>query len=106
YFPPGRARGGQEAFCFARKGRYLAGEERWTDQVALGEIAAEPAQQVPGGGVLHPFGHHLQSEAVAELDGRGDDRDRAGLCLRDERAVDLQFIERQYRQLRERGMPG
>ena len=43
---------------------------------------------------------------MAELDGRGHDRDRARLGLRDERAVDLQLIERQHGQLRERGVAG
>src|SRR5439155_15898781 len=64
---------------------------------ALGHVAVEAGQQVPGDGRLDPFRHHPQGEFVPQVDGGPNDH-RVTLDLvhvRDERPVDLDLVDGQ-----------
>ena len=43
-----------------------------TDVVALGQVAAEPAQNFEGADIFNPFGDDAQSHFVTEVDGGSD----------------------------------
>src|ERR1035441_2759261 len=58
-------RGRREGHRFGRAGL--------TDVVALGQVAAQLAQELEHGGVLDALGDHAQAERVAELDRRPDE---------------------------------
>src|SRR5256714_6481617 len=83
-----RVRGRQQLVGLGDERRDLRRGERRTDPIPPSEVAAQPAQQVPGGRLLHALGDDLQPHAVAELDGRSDDGDRAAAGLGNERTVD------------------
>jgi hypothetical protein len=69
--------------------------------VALGDVAAERRQLLPGVLGLDAFGDHPQSQVVAEVDGgpHDDGVAGAGRHLADERAVDLQLVYRELLQV-------
>src|SRR6185437_10032392 len=104
--------------CRVRCRQYLIGgaherldivrREGLADQITLREVAAELPQQAPGLGLLDSLGDDAQAHAVPQADGRSDDGRliAAEARMRDERAIDLQLIDRQTAQLRERRMPG
>ncbi len=48
-----------------KPGLQLMGRYGQAHEVALGDIAAHVDQDVPGGPVLHPFGHHLHAEVMS-----------------------------------------
>src|SRR4051794_38082192 len=48
------------------------GRQRSGDPVALGQVAAEVAEALPGPLVLHPLGADLLAEVVGEVDHRAD----------------------------------
>lgn len=50
----------------------LGGRNRVADHIALDSIAAEFVEQFEGGSVLNPLGDDLETQRVAELDGRPD----------------------------------
>src|SRR4029077_19767828 len=66
-------RGRQQLVGAAHERRDLGDRQRPADEIALGKITAEAAQQAPCLGLLDPLGDHLEAERMAELDGRGDD---------------------------------
>ena len=74
--------------------------ERRAEKIALGHVAAEAGQHVPGGAVLDTFGHDPQLQGVGQVDDGPHDRARAGVGGHglDERLVDLQLVDRQVLQ--------
>ena len=82
--------------------------ERRREQVALAGVAAELAQVGELGLVLDALGDRPQPERAAELDERLDQRVRLVRAGGggDERAVDLQRVDRQLLQVGERGVAG
>ena len=84
------------------------GFQRRREQVALAAVAAELAQAGELGLVLDALGDRAQAEAAAELDERLDQRVALVRARRrgDERAVDLQRVDRQLLQVGERGVAG
>ena len=72
--------------------------------VALGQVAAEQREMGQRGAVLDALGDDLQTEIVAEVDRRAHD-DQVALVLehrRDERAVDLELVDRHLAQVGQR----
>ena len=73
---------------------FIEGQSR-ADEEALHLVAAERTQLGQLLAVLDPFGHHLQVQAVAQLDHRGDQLSIGagfGNTL-DETAIDFQQID-------------
>ena len=70
---------------------------------SLERVAAEAHELLSRVLVLDPLGDHGEAQAVGELDDRAKDRLGMGpVHVRDERAVDLQGVERQPAEARER----
>src|SRR5882672_2834537 len=78
--------------------------QRVTDEIALGEVAAELREELPALGLVDALRDDLETHAVAEVDRRFDDDRvvRVGLQIEHERLVDLDLIDRQALQLHER----
>ena len=72
----------------------------------LSAVAPEVAQRRQCGRSLDPLRDHVQSEVVAELDDRTDQRRIAAVQIRDETRVDLDLVDRQLAQIGQRGVPG
>src|SRR5689334_9036018 len=74
---------------------------RLGDEMALSHVAAEALQQVPVGARLDAFGDRLQLELLRHVEARGEDHLAGFLVVRahHERLVDLQFGERDAREL-------
>ena len=93
-----------------RAERELARGHRLADEVALGEVAPEVAQQVERRAVLDALGDHAQAHGVAEVDRRADELQVALLAVGaeagDERAVELELAHGEVAQVRERGVAG
>ena len=82
--------------------------ERAAQVVALGEVAAQRGEALERQLVLDALGDHLQPEVVAEVDRRAHD-DQVALVLqhrRDERAVDLELVDRQALEVGKRRVAG
>src|SRR5438876_378594 len=79
-----------------------------TEQVALGELAAELAQRRDLRGGLHALGHGAQPQRVGEADDGGTDRSVARLLAQTvhEAAVDLERLDGEPLQVRHRRVPG
>ena len=84
-------------------GRHRAGEVE-----ALGQPAAQPAQLADVVDGLDPLGHHVERQRPGHRDDRLGDRGVARLRAEpvDERAVDLEHVERQAGQVAERRVAG
>src|SRR5437870_9335178 len=55
----------------------VVGRQRWTEVVALGQIAAECREHFPGGTVFDAFRDYSEAEVVGKVDDSADDRPRA-----------------------------
>ena len=88
----------------------LGGGDRATDPVALGDIAAQLAEQIQRAAILDSLGDDIEPERVAELDRRSDElgvaRSRAPGERRAEAAVELHLRDREVVEIGERGEPG
>ena len=107
YLPGEDLRIAGQALARAAGGSSAAGSAR-REEVALGVVAAEPAQLRELGLVLDPLGDHVQREGAGHADDRLDDR-RALLLdpeRVDEGAVDLQRVEGEAVEVGERGVAG
>ena len=82
--------------------------QRAADEEALRVVAAEVAQAVPRGRRLDALGDDGQAEALGERDGRLDDRGVAVVLVHveDEVLVDLQLVDGQVLEARERRVAG
>ena len=77
------------------------------DQVALDPVAPERLEHLPLLDGLDALADDIEPERVTELDDRPDDRGAQALAdLRHERRVDLERVERQVAEPRERRVPG
>src|SRR3954469_19712271 len=86
----------------------VLGRHRRGEQVALGAVAAEPAERVELAGGLDALGDRLEPQAARDVDDRADDR-RVVLLLAqpvDERAVDLDRVDRHALQARQGRVAG
>ena len=79
-----------------------------TVHVALCDVAAVLAQRAQGGVVFDTLGDEVGSQAVSECHCRSHDRDGPGIERqpRDENLVQLQFVDGQILQPRQRRPPG
>src|SRR5215213_9722024 len=95
--------GGSEEFGFE-----LARRHRPSEEIALSLFAAHPDQEVGCGSVLNAFGDDRQAQLLGEANGRTDDRRVVGIGqqAQDERAVDLQPVERKFLQVAQAGKSG
>src|SRR5690606_15599696 len=86
----------------------LEWRERTADVVALGDVAAEAAEQIPGLAVFDTLRDDLQAELMAQLDRRPDDREVARVVghVADERLIDLNVRHRQSFYIAERRVAG
>src|SRR6266403_3957401 len=77
-------------------------------QKALYRIAAFGPQELQLGGCLNALGDDLQIQVMTERDDGADDRGvvRVGADVVDERAVDLQRVQREAFQIVQRAVPG
>src|SRR5262249_59436438 len=82
----------------------LLRRQRPAEQEALRERRPHPAELIRLAGPLDPFGDHIEQQAVAEIDDSVDELRLAGVVLDavDERAVDLEDVEREVAQMRQR----
>jgi hypothetical protein len=76
--------------------------------IALGDVAPERSEQLPGLPVLDPLADDLEAEVVTKRDRRPHDRLAAvvGRHRDDELAVDLHRVDRQCGEVAERRVPG
>src|SRR5437762_2437658 len=89
--------------------RDLRAFHRTRDVEALHDVAPELDEAVPLALRLDALGHDLESEAVAQVDGRlhdGRARSVDGANVLDEGPVDLHLLERQLVEVRERRVAG
>ena len=88
--------------------RQRVGGHRAPDVEALGEVAPERVEAVERLARLDALGGDLEVEVAAELDRRADDRLVAAARLHPEheRLVDLDLVDREPRELRQRGEAG
>jgi len=86
--------------------RVPVGRERPAEAEALGDVAPQQRQAGERLVVLDALGHDLQPEAAPEVDRRAHDRRVAGIVshAHDERAVDLDLVERQAPQIGQGGL--
>src|SRR3954452_18027154 len=86
----------------------LVRRNRAGDVVALGDRHSVLGDPVEGPGVLDALGDGAQPEPPAEVDDALHDRRvrRVGEQVADERAVDLELVDRQVLEQRERGVAG
>ena len=78
------------------------------DSESLSEVAAEGCECVPGAMRLEPFGDHVETQTMGEVDDALDDHP-IGLVRQqpaDEHCVDLQAVDRELPQRLERRIPG
>src|SRR5947209_13784026 len=92
----------------AQPGEQVVRREGLREEMALRRRTAEHLQDAELLFVLDAFGDDVQAEIGAEVDQRGDDHAAvdAGLQLAHERAVDLDALDRQPLEVRERGVAG
>src|SRR5881396_1027639 len=94
--------------AFMRQMPEGADRRRPPEQVALRLVATFLLQELQLGIGLDAFGQHRQAQAAAEAEHGADDG--GGLIVAidrlDERAVDLDLVERERAQVRERGIAG
>ena len=76
--------------------------------VTLGVVAAERDELLIGRSILDPLGHHAQAEAVAEVDGRGDQGRSPGVFghRHDERPVEFELVDGKVTQVCQRAVAG
>src|ERR1022692_490086 len=108
--------GGEEAWGLARHGTWggfeqaatLVGWDGSPEGEALCVVAAQLAQRALNARGLDSFGSDAQAEVAAELDDRSDEHCivMVGLHAPHERAIDLDLIDWQLLQLRQRGEAG
>src|SRR5207237_8607980 len=86
------------------RGEVVRGEGR-AEVDALSDVAADRLERLERLRVLHALGHRTQAEVVGEVDGGVHERADAGIGERtaDDRAVDLDFVDREALEVRERG---
>src|SRR6266545_3165924 len=82
------------------------GGERAADVEALHHVAAHAGQDVPALAVLDTFGDYGEPEVVRQTNGGAHDRDVVLVAgdVPHERAIDLQFVDRQTLQVAQRGV--
>jgi hypothetical protein len=82
----------------------LRGGHRPAEVVALGLVTAQLRQQVGRRLVLHTLRHDAQPQVVGEVDGRADDDPVALVAqhITDEGTVDLQHVNRELFEVRQR----
>jgi hypothetical protein len=72
-------------------------ERQWpAEQEALADVAPELLEQGDGELALHPLSHHDETEVAGQVHHGPHDREIAGVGdhALDERAVDLDFVDR------------
>ena len=86
----------------------LLRRQRLADPVALEAVAAAHVEEVELRARAHAFGDDLEPEAARKADDRLGDRRvaRIGLEVGDERDVDLQRVDREMLQVRQRRIAG
>src|SRR5579875_2857495 len=86
--------------------RDLLERQRAREQVSLDQVAARLAQLLSDVIGLDALGDDMQPEVVPELDHRPDDRGVSvvGIHVADELAIDLELVQRQPRQVTQRGL--
>ncbi len=79
-----------------------------TDQIALREIAVERRKSTPDLGALDSLGDDVEAEVPGEIDRRADDRRVVRIVdhVGDEGAVDLELVDGQALEVRERRVAG
>src|SRR5690349_21665176 len=106
-----RAPAGNETRALSRGAEPAARGLRRAEQEALADLAAELQEELALRLVLDPFGDHLHAERACEREDRAHDCAGTRIARRarelgDERAVDLERLQRELMQIRERGVAG
>src|SRR5712691_9039573 len=95
-------------FLLTQQRRDLVAGHRLADEVALHLVAAREPQGVRLVFRIDALGHDRQPQRARERDDGGDERHRVRLLQHgdDERAVDLERLYRELREVAERGIAG